>query len=131
MNLSEVDKHIAASPEESHVALKQVREIIKKLLPKAEEKISYGVPTFTLNGKNLIHYAGYKNHLGLYPGAGPIVKFKQDLIGYKQAKGSVQFPLSEPIPTVLITKIVNYCVKLNLEKLQQSKVMKAAVKVKK
>lgn len=88
---------------------------IKKSAPEAEEKISYQIPTFYLNG-NLIHFAGYKNHIGFYPTSSGIKAFKKELSKYKNSKGSVQFPLDEKLPLALIKKIVKYRVKENLNK---------------
>ena len=95
--------------------LGQMRATIKKAAPQAEEKISYAMPIFFLNG-NLVHFAGYKNHIGFYPAPSGISAFNDELSKYKGAKGSVQFPLDEPLPLVLITKIVKFRVKENLEK---------------
>ncbi|MBA2421832.1 MAG: DUF1801 domain-containing protein, partial [Chitinophagales bacterium] len=91
------------------------RVIIRKAAPKAEETINYAMPTFTLNG-NLVHFAAYKNHIGFYPTPSGIDAFKKELSLYKGAKGSVQFPIDKPLPWALITKIVKFRVKENLEK---------------
>ena len=70
------------------------------------ETINYGIPTFQINKKNLVHVAAFKNHIGFYPAPSAIIAFKEELVSYKQAKGSVQFPLNRPIPFGLIKKIV-------------------------
>lgn len=102
-----IDAYIAGFPEEVRNRLQQIRETIRKAAPEATEKISYAMPTFYLNG-NLIHFAGYKNHIGLYPAPVGIEAFKAELAGYRQAKGSVQLPLDEPLPLALIAKITKY-----------------------
>ncbi|MFM9984774.1 MAG: iron chaperone [Flavobacteriales bacterium] len=115
---NEVDKYIAGFPEEVQLKLDEIRSIIRKNAPDAFEKMSYGIPTFDLNG-NLVHFAGYKHHVGFYPGANGIEAFKDEFEKYKWAKGSVQFPLDKKLPVTLITRIVKYRVKQNLEKKQK------------
>ena len=90
-----------------------MRKTIKAAAPQAEEAMSYGMPTFKLNG-NLVHFAGYTNHIGFYPAPSGISAFKKELSKYKQAKGSVQFPIDDPIPFNTVTKIVKFRVKENL-----------------
>src|SRR5215510_5802729 len=92
-----IDAYIADFPEGVRRRLQQLRSTIAKAAPRATEKISYAIPTFYLNG-NLVHFAGYKNHIGFYPGAAGIKNFTEKISGYKNAKGSVQFPLNRPIP---------------------------------
>ena len=113
--INNIDDYIATFPEEVQVHLQQIRETIQKAAPLAKEKISYGMPTFALNG-NLIHFAGYKNHVGLYPAPQGIEAFKEELSAYKGAKGSVQFPLDKPMPLALISRITKFRVEKNLEK---------------
>src|SRR5690349_3771273 len=110
-----IDGYIANFPRETQKHLNDVYATIKKLAPQAEEAIKYGMPTFVLNG-NLIHFAGYEHHVGLYPTPTGIDAFKKDLSKYKQGKGSVQFPLDKPMPLSLITRIVKYRLKENLAK---------------
>jgi uncharacterized protein YdhG (YjbR/CyaY superfamily) len=110
-----IDLYIAEFPVEVQEHLQQIRKIIQKAAPNAKEKISYGMPTFELNG-NLIHFAGYKNHIGLYPAPQGIEAFKNELSVYKGAKGSVQFPLNQPMPLDLISRITKYRVEKNMEK---------------
>lgn len=110
-----IDEYIANSPEETQPILSKIRATIRKAAPNAQETINYGIPTFTLNG-NLVHFAGFKSHIGFYPTPSGIEKFKNELSKYKGAKGSVQFPLDKPIPYGLITKIVKFRVKENLER---------------
>ena len=114
-NHPDVDKYIAGFPEETQKLLEEVRSTIRNTVPEAEEKIGYGIPTFTLNG-NLVHFAGYKNHIGFYPAPQGLEAFKEELSKYKGAKGSVQFPLDQPLPLDLIIKMVKYRVEKNLEK---------------
>jgi len=102
--------------------LRQMRLTIKKAAPKAEEVISYGIPSFKL-GRNLVWFAGYKRHIGFYPGSAAIATFKKELSGYKGAKGSAQFPLDEPLPLALVSRIVKFRVKQNLSKRPKSEVM--------
>src|SRR5688500_16716772 len=111
-----IDEYIAGFPENTQKILQQVRATIKKAAPDAEEKISYGIPTFTLNNTYLVYFAGYKNHIGFYPTPTGGETFKKELSIYKTGKGSVQFPLNKPMPLDLITKIVKYRVKENLQK---------------
>ena len=110
-----IDECIATYPKDVQAVLQKLRATIKKAAPKAEETISYGIPTFKLYG-NLVHFSGYKHHIGFYPGAGGIKAFSKEISGYKSAKGSVQFPLDKPLPYALVTKIVKFRVKQNLEK---------------
>ncbi|HEY1038295.1 MAG TPA: DUF1801 domain-containing protein, partial [Bacteroidia bacterium] len=110
-----IDLFIAEFPKETQVLLNRVRETIRKAAPKATESINYGIPTFQLEG-NLVHFSGYKSHIGFYPGSSGIKNFAKELSVYKGAKGSVQFPLDKPIPYALITKIVKFRVTENLEK---------------
>jgi len=111
----DIDEYIADFPVDVQLLLQKVRTAIRKAAPKAEEAIKYQMPTFVLNG-NLIHFAGYQNHIGLYPGSKPIEQFKDDLVKYRTSKGTVQFPLDKPIPVGLVGKITKFCVKRNLER---------------
>ena len=110
-----IDEYIAGYPADVQDILEKIRMTIRKAAPQAEEIINYGIPTFTLNG-NLVHFAAFKNHIGFYPTPSGIDKFKEELSAYESAKGSVQFPLDQPIPYGLIGKIVKFRVKENLEK---------------
>src|SRR4029079_15055882 len=110
-----IDEYIADFPDDARAAMEKVRTAIRKAAPRAEEAIKYQIPTFVLNG-NLIHFGGYKNHIGLYPGSRPIQEFKDELAKYRISKGTVQFPLDKPLPLGLIGKIIKFCVKRNLEK---------------
>jgi uncharacterized protein YdhG (YjbR/CyaY superfamily) len=110
-----IDEYIAEFPPETRKVLEELRALIKATAPGATEKISYAIPTFHLNG-NLVHFAGYENHIGFYPGASGILAFKEDLEPYKSAKGSVQFPLGQPLPTDLIRRMVEFRVGENTGK---------------
>lgn len=110
-----VDEYIAAFPAETQQKLQQIREIISENAPGSTETISYQIPTFKLQ-RNLVHFAAYKNHIGFYPGAGGIKAFQHELSAYKSAKGSVQFQLSQPLPTDLIARIVRFRLGQELEK---------------
>ena len=103
-----IDSYIAEFPEVTQGVLRELRALIHAVAPGAVETISYAIPTFDLNGKHLVHFAGYAHHVGFYPGASGIAAFAGDLAAYKHAKGSVQFPLDEPLPTDLIRRIVAY-----------------------
>ena len=105
-----IDEYIASFPEDIQKILEQVRTTIKDAAPEAEETIKYAIPTFTFKG-NLVHFAAFKNHIGLYPTPHAIETFEKELAVYKSAKGSIQFPLGKPIPYNLITKIVEFRVK--------------------
>jgi uncharacterized protein YdhG (YjbR/CyaY superfamily) len=115
-----IDEYIAGFPEDIQIILEQIRATIKKTAPTAEETIKYGIPTFTLNG-NLIYFAAYKNHIGLYPTPSGIEEFEKELSQYKQGKGSVQFPLDQSMPLDLISRIVEFRVKKNSEKAAKRK----------
>src|ERR1051325_4245249 len=115
-----IDEYIAMFPEDVQAILQQVRETIRAAAPEATEKISYQMPTFFLNG-NLVHFAAFKNHIGFYPAPQGIDAFKEELSKFKGAKGSVQFPLDKPMPLNLISRIVKYRVKGNLQKAKKKK----------
>lgn len=118
-----IDQYISNYPPEIQDILEKIRGVVKVAAPEATEKISYQMPTFVLHG-NLVHFAAYKNHIGLYPAPSGIEAFKQQLSPYKGAKGSIRFPLDEPIPYELIGEIVKYRVAENIEKAANKKVKK-------
>ena len=105
-----IDDYIAGFPRNVQAILQQVRTVIRKAAPDAEEAIKYRMPTFVFYG-NLVHFAAFENHVGFYPTPSAIEAFKDELSGYESAKGSVQFPIDEPMPLRLIEKIVNFRVK--------------------
>jgi len=110
-----IDEYIAGFPPDVQEILQKIRATIKKAAPNAEETIKYQMPTFTLHG-NLAYFAAFKTHIGFYPIPTGIEKFKKELAPYKQGKGSVQFPLDQPIPYGLISKIVKFRVQENMAK---------------
>lgn len=110
-----IDEYIRGFPKPVQAKLKQIRQIVRELAPDAEEKISYRIPTFYLNG-NLVHFAAYAKHIGFYPTSSGVSKFKHELSKYKNAKGSIQFPIDEDLPVELIQKIVRYRVQENTGK---------------
>jgi uncharacterized protein YdhG (YjbR/CyaY superfamily) len=110
-----IDEYIAGFPPEVQKVLEHLRTTIREAAPRAEETINYQIPTFTLKG-NLVHFAAFKKHIGFYPTPTGIEKFKDELLKYEYAKGSIQFPLDKPLPVGLIGKIVKYRVKENLER---------------
>jgi len=103
-----IDEYIASFPKNVQGMLERLRQVVKESAPKAEESINYGIPTFKLNGKNLVHFAVFKNHIGFYPTPSAVEVFKKDLSKYKQGKGSVQFPINKPIPFEIISEIVKF-----------------------
>jgi uncharacterized protein YdhG (YjbR/CyaY superfamily) len=110
-----IDEYIAACPTDVQDILEKVRATIRKAAPEAEETIDYQMPTFKLKG-NLVHFAAHKKHIGFYPTPSGIEKFKDEISVYEWAKGSVQFPLDQPIPYDLISRITEFRVKDNLER---------------
>lgn len=110
-----VDDYVSCFPEETQELMQQLRTLIKKTAPKAEECISYNIPAYKLNGM-LVYFAGYKTHIGFYPTSSGIRVFEKELKDYKTSKGTVQFPLENGIPTALVKKIVQFRMKENLEK---------------
>jgi len=114
-NYKDIDEYIAGFPKDVQKILKKIRATIKKAAPKAEEAISYQIPTFNFHGY-LIYFAAYKNHIGVYPAPRGVEGFKKDLARYGAGKGTLRFPLDEPVPYDLITKIVEFRAKQNVEK---------------
>ena len=106
-------------PKDVQLRLQKLRLTIKKAAPQAKEKISYGIPAFTLNGM-LVWFAAFKNHIGFYPRTSAIAAFKKELSVYKGAKGSVQFPFDKPLPLTLISRMVKFRVKENLSKAKKN-----------
>jgi len=110
-----IDDYIAAFPEDVQEILQTIRRIVHEEAPDAQETIKYQMPTFTLNG-NLVHFAAFKKHIGFYPVPSGIEAFKDELAGYVGGKGSVQFPLDQPMPYDLIRRIVAFRVSENQAK---------------
>jgi uncharacterized protein YdhG (YjbR/CyaY superfamily) len=111
MQFATIDEYIRTFPKEVQGLLEEMRQTIRKAAPEAVEAISYRMPTFKLNGRNLAHFAGYKKHIGFYPVPSGIEAFKEELSSYVQGKGSVQFPLNQPIPYDLVSRIVAFRVR--------------------
>jgi uncharacterized protein YdhG (YjbR/CyaY superfamily) len=110
-----VDQYILSFPANVQEILQQIRKTIKEAAPNAEEVISYQMPAYKLNGM-LVYFAAFKNHIGFYPVSSAIAAFKQELSVYKGAKGSVQFPIDKPMPLDLISRMVKFRVKENMDK---------------
>ncbi|HSB92423.1 MAG TPA: DUF1801 domain-containing protein [Flavitalea sp.] len=102
-----IDQYIAAFPSPVQKILSSIRTTIRKTVPQAEEAVKYGIPTFVLGG-NLIHFAAFKNHIGIYPGPAGISAFAKELSKYQTSKGTIQLPIDEPIPMELIKRIVQF-----------------------
>jgi uncharacterized protein YdhG (YjbR/CyaY superfamily) len=114
-NFQSIDEYIAACPEESRAYLGQIRKLIHSLAPDAKEKISYQIAAFELNGKNLVHFAGWKSHVSIYPTPAGTAAFNKAIAKYAGGKGTTKFPLDEPLPLKLIGQIVKLRVTDNLK----------------
>jgi uncharacterized protein YdhG (YjbR/CyaY superfamily) len=117
VNAETVQEYVAAQPKAVRPKLEKLRHIIKAAAPKATESISYRIPAYHYHGR-LVYFAAFKNHIGLYPLASGVAAFKKELAKYDGAKGSIKFPLDEPLPFELIRRIVRFRVKENSEKLK-------------
>lgn len=115
--ITTIDEFISQFPVDTQTKLQQVREVIKSVAPDATEAISYGIPTFKFHGY-LVHFSGYKHHIGFYPTSSGVEKFKAELSAYQTTKGTIQFPLDKPIPFDLIRRISAFQVEENLHKAQ-------------
>lgn len=111
----DIDEYLERHSREDQRLLRQMRATIHKAAPEATEKISYGIPTFHLNG-NLVHFAAFANHIGFYPTSSGIAAFTKQLSSFKSSRGAVQFPKDKKLPLDLVTKIVKFRVKENLNK---------------
>ncbi len=111
--IQSVGEYLRNQPRETQVRLNAIRMIVRRLAPDAVERISYRMPAYFLNGA-LVWFAAFKNHIGFYPGASGVAAFRHEIENYKSAKGSIQFPLDQPLPTALIKRIVKYRVQENL-----------------
>lgn len=111
-----IDEYISTFPGESQAVLEKVRQAIHNAAPEATETISYGMPTFNLNGKHLVFFAGWKHHISLYPLPAGDEAFQQELSHYKRAKGTIQFPLAKPIPYDFVEHIVTLLMRESPEK---------------
>lgn len=110
-NFQSVDEYIAACPPESQAYLQEIRKLIRRLVPDAKERISYQIAAFERNGKNIIHFAGWKKHVSLYPVPAGSEAFERQIAKYVDGKGTVKFALDEPLPIKLIERVI----KLHLE----------------
>ena len=119
-NYNSIDEYIALFPPEVQKKLQEVRATIHEAAPEAQEKISYQMPAFSLNG-NLVYFAAFKNHIGFYPIPSGIEAFKEELSKYPQGKGSVQFPFDRPLPLDLIRRIVLYRAEENKKKAKKKR----------
>ena len=106
--MSPIDNFIAPFPAQVRERMEQVRQTIRNEAPDSVEVLSYGIPTFDLLGKHLVHFSGYAHHIGFYPGPRPLVAFREALESYKSAKGSVQFPHDRLLPLELIRQMVQF-----------------------
>jgi uncharacterized protein YdhG (YjbR/CyaY superfamily) len=113
-----IDEYISQCPSEIQETLQTLRKVIKECEPQAEEKISWQMPTFVLHG-NLVHFAAFKNHIGLYPGPNAIEAFKNEISGYKSSKGAVQFPIGKPMPYELISRMVKFSALENIRRAEE------------
>ena len=116
-----IDDYIATFPEDVQKIMQQLRKTIKTAAPKAEEKISYQMPTFTLNGRYLVYFAGWKTHIAFYGAPRDNAEFKDDLSVYESGQGTLKFPLDKPMPLNLIGKIVKFRVAENLKNTDKKK----------
>jgi uncharacterized protein YdhG (YjbR/CyaY superfamily) len=112
---SSIDEYIGTFPVETQKILQKMRKTIKAAAPEAQEKISYQMPAFTLKG-NLVYFGAFKNHIGFYPTPSGTEAFKREISIYQGAKGSIRFPIDEPLPLKLISQIVKFRVAENLKK---------------
>ncbi|MES2810239.1 MAG: DUF1801 domain-containing protein [Bacteroidota bacterium] len=115
-----IDEYIAAFPENVQELLQIMRATIQEAAPEATEAIAYAIPTFKQNG-NLVHFAGYKNHIGFYPAPMGFEAFKEETAQYEAGKGTLQFPIDKPLPLDLVTRIVKFRIEKNLEKGKKKK----------
>lgn len=117
--MNEVDMYIDQFSENVREKLIEMRKIILENAPEATESFAYGMPAYKLNGRPLVYFAGFKNHIGFYATPSGHEEFKDELAGYKQGKGSVQFPIGNPLPLDLVKRIVLYRIKENMLKVKK------------
>ncbi|MGA9138916.1 MAG: DUF1801 domain-containing protein [Methanocella sp.] len=103
-----IDEYIAQYPPDIQEKLEKLRKVIKETAPEAEETISYRMPAFKLNGRPLVYFAPFSDHIGFFPTASGVEAFKDELTGYKTSKGTIQFPLDKPMPLDLVRRIVRF-----------------------
>lgn len=125
-NFKSVDEYIATQPETSQPILERVRGTIRKAVPRAEEVISYQIPAYKMNGGAVLYFAGWKQHYSLYPASDRLVKaFKGDLARYTVSKGTIRFPLDEPVPAKLIAEIAKFRAKETADRAKAKAAVKA------
>ncbi len=112
-NFQSLDEYIEACPQDSQAYLREIRKLIRALVPEAKEKISYQIACFELNGRNLIHFAGWKKHVSLYPVPAGDEAFESEISKYVDGKGTVKFPLDEPLPIKLIERVIKLHLAVN------------------
>lgn len=115
-NFQSIDEYIAACPPESQGYLREIRKLIHSLVPEAKEKISYQIACFELNGRNLVHFAGWKKHVSLYPIPAGSEAFERQITKYVDGKGTLKFPLDDPLPLKLIERVVKLHLEANKKK---------------
>jgi uncharacterized protein YdhG (YjbR/CyaY superfamily) len=113
--IKNIDEYINNFPKDVQIKLRDIRALVHEIIPEAEEAIKYGMPTFVLKG-NLLHFAAFKKHIGLYPTPSAIIKFEKELSKYPTSKGAIQFSLDKPLPIKLIKKIIVFRVTENLNR---------------
>lgn len=128
-NIGSADEYIAGFPEDVQPILRKLRSIIQKAAPKATESISYGMPVY-VQGKNLVYFGGFKNHVSFFPTPSGITAFAKELSAYTVSKGTIQFPLNKPLPSKLIADIVKFRVK-EVEAMLEEKKKTSGTKAKK
>jgi len=111
-----IDQYIKLFPKDLQVTLQSMRAAINKTIPNGEEAIAYGMPTFRFGGKNLVHFAAYKTHIGFYPSPSGINAFEDELAGYSTSKGCIRFPVGKSVPLTLISKITKFRIREDLGK---------------
>jgi uncharacterized protein YdhG (YjbR/CyaY superfamily) len=121
VTFSSIDEYIATFPEDVQKIMKQLRKTIKAAAPEAAEKISYKMPTFTMNGTYLVYFAGWKTHIAFYGAPRGNAEFKEDLLAYETGQGTLKFPYDKPLPYDLITKIVKFRIAENLKRTDKKK----------
>jgi uncharacterized protein YdhG (YjbR/CyaY superfamily) len=119
--MNTIDEYIETFPPEIQKTLQEIRNFIKTELPQASEKISYGMPTFYLNG-NLVHFAAFKNHYGFFPSPSGIDAFEEELAPYRSGKGTLRFPFDKPIPWDIIKKVIQFRINENLNKKNKKRI---------
>jgi uncharacterized protein YdhG (YjbR/CyaY superfamily) len=116
-----IDEYIAGFPPEVQDILQQIRTLVREIVPACEEKISYGIPTFTLNNHYLVYVAAYKNHLSLHPAPAGEEAVSQEIDRYRKGKGTLQFPLNQPVPYDLIARFVKFRCQKNQEEVARKR----------